>query len=109
MDNKVKEDIIFKIGNIRNKANLSARKLSIAIGNNDGYINRLESKRDFLPSMEAFFDILDACGTTAEEFFYHSPNDFKTDMEILKLFKQLNDKQRQGLISLLEDFNTKNQ
>ena len=50
MNDKQREDLIFKIGTIRGKANLSARSLSMAIDMNEGYINRLESKKDFLPS-----------------------------------------------------------
>ena len=43
-----KNEIINRINIIRNKANLSARALSQKVELNDGYINRLESKKDFL-------------------------------------------------------------
>ena len=49
-------DIITRIGIARNKANLSARALSQKIDMNDGYINRLESKKDFLPSVEVLLN-----------------------------------------------------
>ena len=44
--------------------------LSQKIEMNDGYINRLEAKKDFLPSVEVLLRIIEACGSTTEEFFY---------------------------------------
>ena len=66
-----KEEIINRISIARTNAKLSARALSKEAGLNDGYINRLESKKDFLPSMEAFIEIVEACGMSLEQFFYH--------------------------------------
>lgn len=42
-------EIINRISFLRTRANLSARALSIKIGKNEGYINRLEAKKDFFP------------------------------------------------------------
>ena len=39
-------ELIDRIGYIRSKANLSARKLSLAIGKNAGYIHMLETNRN---------------------------------------------------------------
>lgn len=50
-----KEELIFKIGTIRREANLSARALSLKIDMHESYINRLETQKDFLPSLEVFF------------------------------------------------------
>ena len=65
---KQKRDIIIRISRARTNANLSARALSQKIEMNDGYINRLESKKDFLPSVEVLLKIIDVCGLTIEEF-----------------------------------------
>ena len=53
-----RDDIINKISMARNNAKLSARALSEAIDMNENYINRLENKRDFLPSLEVFIKII---------------------------------------------------
>lgn len=63
-----KTEIIKRISQIRIDAHLSARALSQKIGMNDGYINRLESKKDFLPRLETLLDILEVCGVSAERF-----------------------------------------
>ena len=96
-----RNELIFKLGTIRRESNLSARVLSIKLDMNDGYINRLESSGDFLPSMEVFFKILDACGYTPEKFFYHDPKSFDSDMRLLEKFKNLSEDKKQALLTLL--------
>lgn len=43
-----------RIALLRNKKNVSAREMSLSIGQNESYINRIENKLAF-PSMQAFF------------------------------------------------------
>ena len=97
-----KDEFIFIIGTIRREANLSARALSLKIDMNESYINRLESQKDFLPSIEVFFKILDACNCSAEKFFYHDYNSFNSDMELLKLFKNLSEEKKQALLAFIK-------
>jgi len=65
-----KETIINRISELRTRAGLSARQLSIKAGLNERYINSLESHRNHLPSVEALMDIINALGSTPMEFFY---------------------------------------
>lgn len=97
-----KEEFIFKIGTIRREANLSARALSLKIDMHESYINRLESQKDFLPSIEVFFKILDACNCSAEKFFYHDYNSFNSDMELLEQFKTLSEEKKQALLAFIK-------
>lgn len=64
-----KNELIDRISKARINANLSARALSQMVDMNDGYISRLESKKDFLPSAEVLLAIIEACGLTEEQFF----------------------------------------
>ena len=64
-----KKEISARAGYFRTKAGLSQKALSMDIEMNWGYINRLESKKDFLPSLETLLRIIEACGITEEEFF----------------------------------------
>ena len=84
-----REDIIKKISIARTNANLSARALSQKIEMNDGYINRLESKKDFLPSVEVLIKIIEACNMSVEQFFYNDFLNYEKDMKILNLLKKL--------------------
>ena len=97
-----KKDLILKISAIRNNANLSARKLSLNIDMHESYINRLESQKDFLPSMEVFFKILEECGCSAEKFFYHDYNNFESDMEILEIFKNMSEDKKRALLEFIK-------
>ena len=64
-----KNKIIARADYFRAKTGLSQKALSMDIEMNWGYINRLESKKDFLPRMETLLRIIEACGITEEEFF----------------------------------------
>ena len=97
-----KQDLIFKISTIRTNANLSARKLSLNIDMHESYINRLESQKDFLPSMEVFFKILEECKCSAEKFFYHDYNNYESDMEILEKFKSLSEDKKKALLEFIK-------
>ncbi len=98
-----REEIIERIAKARIKANLSARALSYKIGMNDGYINRLENKKDFLPSLEVLVKIIETCGMTEAEFFYPKMEDYKTDTEIIRLLSlEKDESKKQAIITLLK-------
>lgn len=58
-----------RITSLRNQKNVSAREVSLAIGLNESYINRIENKQAF-PSMQVFFYICEYFQITPMEFFY---------------------------------------
>lgn len=84
-----KAEIINRIGYIRVRAKLTQKALSLAIEMNPNYINRLESKGDFLPSLEVLLRIIEVCGSTPEEFFYHDIAEYERDMELSEKIKSL--------------------
>lgn len=103
MTDAEKKDIAIRIGAFRQKANLSARSLSLLIEKADGYINRIETTTEHLPSMETFIMIIKACGITPEQFFYHNPKTYESDMQLLKIFENLSEENREHLIALLKN------
>lgn len=96
-----KNDIIERIGYFRTKAKLSQKALSLDVDMNISYINRLECKKDFLPSMEVLLRIIEACGITEEEFFYSDIQNYEEDKEILDKIKQLPNEKRRALLKFL--------
>lgn len=84
-----RKEIIERIGYIRIRAKLTQKGLSTAIGMNFNYINRLESKGDFLPSLEVLLRIIEACGSTPEEFFYRDIAEYEKDIELNEKIKTL--------------------
>lgn len=77
-----KTEIINRIGYIRVRAKLTQKALSNAIGMNPSYINRLECQKDFLPSLEVLLNIIEVCGSTPEEFFYHDITAYNRDRAV---------------------------
>ncbi len=84
-----KTDIIDRIGYIRVRAKLTQKKLSAAIDMNPSYINRLECQRNFLPSLEVLLKIIEVCGSTPEEFFYHDISEYEKDTELREKISSL--------------------
>ena len=80
-------EVIERISALRTRANLSARKLSMLIDKNDSYIAGLESRKDFLPSLDVLFQIIKICNSTPAEFFYYDINEYQTDKNLFELFK----------------------
>lgn len=57
-----------RIAELRIQKNVSAREMSLALGQNESYINRIENKKSF-PSMQVFFYICEYLDVTPKEFF----------------------------------------
>lgn len=95
------KEILRRVGYFRNRANLSARALSLTIGKNSAYITKMEAG-EFEPSMKTILDIIEACNITAEEFFYEDLNTYKIDKENLSLIKNLPEQKKLALKELLK-------
>lgn len=94
--------LIDRIAYVRIRANLSARKLSLLIGKNAGYVHMLEQNRNFAPTFETLMAILECCNTTVEEFFYYDIEQYKTDKPILELLSHIKDEEKkQAILTLL--------
>lgn len=63
------EDYFYKrLSQLRLSKNVSAREMSLAMGQNENYINRIENQKAY-PSMQGFFYICEYLGVTPSEFF----------------------------------------
>ena len=98
-----KNEIIERIARARNMANLSARKLSQRIEMKDAYINRLESKKDFLPSLEVLIKIVNECGLTLSQFFYYDMAEYNNDIKIIEKLKNLNNEQKTAILTIIDN------
>lgn len=99
-----KNEIVTKISQLRTKACLSARDLSLKIGKNSAYISRLESKNDsFEPSVSALLEIIEACGSTPLEFFYYDIYAYEKDKTIIDLLKTVSPIKKDAIITLLRN------
>lgn len=63
------EDLFYdRLIKLRAKKGVSAREMSLAIGQSPGYINGLENRNGF-PSMQVFFYICEYFGISPKDFF----------------------------------------
>lgn len=81
------EDLFYeRLIKLRTEKGVSARDMSLTIGQSAGYINSLENQKGF-PSMQTFFYICEYLGITPSEFFddaNNSPSEYKEMLEDLK-------------------------
>ena len=94
-------EIIERVSRLRTRKGLSARELSLRIGKNAAYINRLEYRKNFEPSISVIRDICEVCDSSLEEFFYYDMEQYKKDKEILDILKKIPLSKKEALISLL--------
>lgn len=62
------EEFALRLSKLREQKKVSAREMSLDIGQNQNYINNIESGRA-LPSMTVFFYICEFLNVTPSEFF----------------------------------------
>ena len=92
------KDFALRLAMLRTKKNVSAREMSLAIGQNQGYINHIESGQG-TPSLSGIFYICDYLGITPSEFFdFDTQNPAKLH-EINKYLKKLDDEE----LSMIEN------
>lgn len=80
-----KKDFTLRLARLRDQMNVSARDMSLSLGQNPGYINNIESGKA-LPSMSVFFYICEYLGVTPAEFF---ETEIKSPEKIRKITENL--------------------
>lgn len=94
-----KEQFIERLTKLRINKGVSARDMSLSIGQSAGYINNIENGVN-LPSMAVFFYICDYLEISPMEFFdMDSENPAKTN-ELMQAVKGLNNAHIETLITL---------
>lgn len=80
-----------RIAQLRNKKDVTARDMSLSIGQNGSYINRIENKKT-LPSMQVFFYICEYFGITPQEFFDDGNDNPEQLKDLIAKLKKLDTK-----------------
>mgnify|MGYP004468531099 CR=1 FL=1 len=94
-----KKDFAKRIAQLRINKGVSARDMSLSLGQSAGYINNIENGVN-LPSMTLFFYICDYFGITPEEFFDSNAKDPTKISELTLAAKHLNREQLDHLIAI---------
>jgi transcriptional regulator with XRE-family HTH domain len=95
------EFFVERLSSLRNQKNVSAREMSLALGQNESYINRIENRLAF-PSMQVFFYICEYFQITPQEFFDEkNPAPGKIN-QISEEIKNLDDIQLDTIIAVVK-------
>lgn len=88
---------------LRTQKGISARDMSLSLGQSEGYINQIENRRKF-PSMSGFFYICEFLNVSPSEFFDNENNNPYKEKEILSSLNYLNDEEINHIIAIIKDY-----
>lgn len=87
---------------LREKKGVSARSMSLSIGQNANYINQIENKKTF-PSMQNFFYICDYLDVTPYDFFDPYNKSQKEIFELLENIRRLSEEDFQSIYTIIKN------
>lgn len=91
-----------RIAKLRTDRNISARELSLQLGQSTGYINTIENGKS-LPSMTMFLCICEYFQITPQEFFDEENEYPELIGEIVKESKKRNKQSLEGLLTIIKN------
>ena len=94
-----------RLTELRTKAGVSARDMSLSIGQNPGYIHNIESGKA-LPSMSAFFYICEYLKVTPSEFLNIDPINSSEHDNLLEKIRKLDKRQIKAIKTIVSDLAT---
>jgi len=80
-----------RLAQLRQSKGVSARDMSLSIGQNKNYINHVENRK-MLPSMQVFFYICEYLGITPKDFFDEGNTEPELISELVTNAKKLDKK-----------------
>lgn len=93
------KDFSLRLAKLREEKGVSARDMSLSMGQNPGYINNIESGKS-MPSLSGIFYICEYLGITPKDFFDVETNSPTKAHELYNIAKRLNNEQLDILIAL---------
>ena len=95
------DDFPLRLAQLRTKKGVSARDMSLSIGQNHAYINNIESGKA-LPSLAIFFYICEYLNITPSEFFDLDSKNPEKLQSLIKDLKKLDDKQLDSIAEIVK-------
>lgn len=93
-----------RLTQLRMERNVSARDMSLSLGQSASYINKIENRRT-MPSMAGFFYICEYLGITPHEFFdVNTASPTKTS-ELVQQICKLSPNKAEHILQLIKDLN----
>lgn len=90
-----------RLAQLRARKGVSARDMSLSLGQNPGYINNIESGKA-LPSMSNFFYICEYLNITPGSFFDSETDNPEQLQQLIQKMKKLSDEQLASIENLVD-------
>ncbi len=91
-----------RVAELRMQKGVSARDMSLSLGQSESYINKIENKRT-LPSMTGFFYICEYLDITPQEFFNVDASAPQKSRELLRELERLSPEQSEHVLQIVRD------
>ena len=95
-----------RLAKLRMQKGVSARDMSLSLGQANNYINNVENKKT-LPSMQSFFYICEYLGVTPQEFFDEGNTNPTALNEFIAEAKKLDSKAMSYILGIMKELNSK--
>ena len=95
-----------RLAALRIKKGVSARDMSLSLGQANNYINNIENKKS-LPAMQSFFYICEYLGITPKEFFDNENADPTALREFIQEARRLDPKSMEYILGIMKELNSK--
>lgn len=96
------KEFAFRLSTLRQAKNVTARDMSISLGQSHNFINNIESGKNF-PTMLNFFYICEFFGISAQEFFNYGNANSLAMSEVIGDLEKLNKEQFDNISSVIKD------
>ena len=97
------DDLFYdRLVKLRTQKGVSARDMSLSLGQSESYINKIENKKTF-PSMTGFFYICEYLNVHPKEFFNDDLKNPTKINEIITELNKLNDNQVEHILAIIKD------
>ena len=94
--------MVLRTANI--EKNVSARDMSLSLGQSESYINKIENRRT-MPSMAGFFYICEYLGITPQDFFDSKTVSPTKSTELLQHIQKLSPVKAEHVLQIIKDIN----
>ncbi len=91
-----------RLAQLRMERNVSARDMSLSLGQSESYINKIENRRA-MPSMAGFIYICEYLGITPQAFFDTETVSPSKSMEIASQIRKLPAHKAEHILQVIQD------
>lgn len=95
-----------RLTELRIQKGVSARDMSLSLGQSESYINKIENRRT-LPSFSGFIYICDYFGLTPQEFFNDNTRSPSKTKELLHELEKLTPEQTEHVLQIVRDISNR--